>query len=66
MCSADSENPFTSLRRVRYSLNEAAQSWREIRACFEQEWKQEKSYRVQAMLMPVSYTHLTLPTTSRV
>ena len=51
LCSADSEKPFTSLRRVRYSANAAAQSWREIRACFEQEWKQEKSYRVQAMLM---------------
>ena len=51
LCSADSEKPFTSLRRVRYSANEATQSWREIRACFEQEWKQEKSYRVQAMLM---------------
>ena len=51
LCSADSEKPFTSLRRVRYSANEAMQSWREIRACFEQEWKQEKSYRVQAMLM---------------
>lgn len=51
MCPVASGKPFTSLRRVRYSLNEAAQSWREIRACFEQEWKQEKSYRVQAMLM---------------
>lgn len=51
MCSADSEKPFTSLRRVPYSLNEAAQSWREIRVCFEQEWTKTKSYRVQAMLM---------------